>query len=232
MRTVVEGKFKALLAGAMLATAVSGSALAADLSAPGQVAAKPADPAWFIRLGPAGVFFDSSAKLYTAAGQVPGASAHADDNFSGLFEFGYFFTDNIAVSLTGGVPPTTTLNGRGTAAALGALGQVTYGPATLTAHYHYKGLGNFQPYAGLGIGYAFIFGSKDGSVTNLDVKGAPAFVMQAGLDYAVNRNWSAFVDVKHLLLSVDASGNLGPTPVTARVRLDPTIVFSGIAYHF
>lgn len=232
MTTVVEGKFRTLLAGALLATAVSGSALAADLSAPGQASAKPADPAWFIRLGPAGVFFDSSAKLYTAAGQVPGASARADNNFSGLFEFGYFFTDNIAVSLTGGVPPTTTLNGRGTASALGALGQVTYGPATLTAHYHYKGLGNFQPYAGLGVGYAVIFGSKDGSVTNLDVKGAPAFVMQAGFDYAVNRNWSAFVDVKHLLLSVDATGNLGPTPVTARVRLDPTIVFSGIAYHF
>lgn len=232
MRTVVEGKFAALLAGAMVVTAVSGSALAADMSAPGQASAKPADPAWFIKLGPAGVFFDSSAKLNSPAGQVPGASARADNNFAGLFEVGYFFTDNLAVSLTAGIPPTTTLNGRGTALGLGQLGKVTYGPATLTAHYHYKGLGNFQPYAGLGVGYAFIFGSKDGSVTNLDVKGAPAFVMQAGVDYAIDRNWAAFVDVKHLLLSVDATGNLGPTPVTAKVRLDPTIVFSGIAYRF
>ena len=185
------------------------------------------------KVGPGGVFFDSSAKLYNAAGQVDGASARATDNLAALFEIGYFFTNEIAVSLTGGVPPTTTLNGRGTASAFGTLGKVTYGPATLTAHYHFKDFGALQPYAGLGVGYAIIFGQQDGAVQQLKVKGAPAFVMQAGADWMIDKNWGVFVDVKKLLLSVDASGNLlGAVPVTARVRLDPTIVFTGVSYRF
>lgn len=207
---------------------------AADIrgGTPAPVATPLADPPWFLKVGPAGVFFDSSTDIYTPAGQVPGASARAGDNFSGLFEIGYFFTDNLAVSLTGGIPPTAKLTGKGTAAGLGTIGEAVYGPATLTAHYHYKGFGALQPYAGLGVGYAVIFDSKDGAVTNLDVKGAPAFVMQAGFDYNIDRNWAVFIDVKKLILSVDATGNLGPTPINAKVRLDPTIAFTGIAYRF
>jgi outer membrane protein len=219
---------RALLAAAALHAVTAAPAGAADLAPQ----ARPEEPKWFIKLGPGGVLFNSSAKLSTPLGQVPGASARAGDNFTGLFEIGYFFTDNLAVSLTGGIPPTAKLTGTGTAAGLGTIGQAVYGPATLTAHYHYKGLGAFQPYAGLGVGYAFIFDSKDGAVTNLNVKGAPAFVMQGGFDYVLDRNWAVFVDVKKLILSVDATGNLGPTPINARVKLDPTIASTGISYRF
>ena len=226
MKTYTTSALRALLAGAALLTATT--AFAADIGKP----AKPEDPKWFIKLGPGGVLFNSSAKLSTPLGQVPGASARAGNNLAALFGVGYFVTDNIAVELGAGIPPTTALDGRGTAAPLGTLGKVTYGPATLTATYHLKDFGAFQPYAGLGAGYAIIFDAKDGTVTNLSVKGAPAFVLQAGVDYAIDRNWAAFVDVKQLFFSVDAAGNLGPTPVTAKVRLDPTVVFTGIAYRF
>ena len=219
---------RALLAATALVAVASAPGFAADVGAP----AKPADPKWFIKIGPGGVLFNSSAKLYTPLGQVPGASARASNNLAALFAAGYFVTDNIALELGAGVPPTTALGGRGTAAALGTLGKVTYGPATLTATYHFKDFGAIQPYIGLGGAYAIIFDSKDGSVTNLSVKGAPGAGLQAGVDYAIDRNWAAFVDVKQLFLSVDASGNIGPTPVTAKVRLDPTVVFGGIAYRF
>lgn len=221
---------RSLLAGLAL---MSSTMLTVAADKPGAAPVKPLDPSWFVKIGPAGVFFDSGAKLYTAAGQVDGATARATDNLAALFEIGYFVTDNVAISLTGGVPPTTTLNGRGTAAGFGTLGKVTYGPATLTANYHFKDFGALQPYAGLGVGYAFIFGQKDGAVQQLSVKGAPAFVMQAGTDWQIDKNWGVFLDVKKLLLSVDASGNIpGPGAVTARVKLDPTIVFTGISYRF
>lgn len=226
MKTYTTSALRALVAGGALLAATA--AFAADVGKP----VKPEDPKWFIKLGPGGVLFNSSAKLYTPLGQVPGASARAGNNLAALFGVGYFVTDNIAVELGAGIPPTTALDGRGTAAPLGTLGKVTYGPATLTATYHFKDFGAIQPYAGLGGGYAIIFDAKDGTVTNLSVKGAPAFVLQAGVDYAIDRNWAAFVDVKQLFLSVDAAGNLGPTPVTAKVRLDPTVVFGGIAYRF
>jgi len=219
---------RALLAGTALMALFAAPGFAADMATP----AKPEDPKWFFKLGPGGVLFNSSAKIYTPAGQVPGASARASNNVAALFSVGYFVSDAIALELGAGIPPTTTLGGRGTAAPLGTLGKVTYGPAMLTATYHFKNFGAIQPYAGLGGAYAIIFDSKDGTVTNLSVKGAPAFVLQAGVDYAIDRNWAAFVDVKQLFLSVDATGNLGPTPVSAKVRLDPTVVFGGIAYRF
>lgn len=227
MNIDTKSAIRALLAATAL-FAASASSFAADAAAP----AKPEDPKWFIKLGPGGVLFNSSAKLSTPLGQVPGASARASNNLAALFSVGYFVTDAIALELGAGIPPTTALDGRGTAAGLGNLGKVTYGPATLTATYHFKNFGAFQPYAGLGGAYAIIFDAKDGAVTNLSVKGAPAFVLQAGIDYAIDRHWAAFVDVKQLFLSVDASGNLGPTPVTAKVKLDPTVVFAGVAYRF
>lgn len=190
------------------------------------------DPLWYVRVGLGGVVFDSGASIRTPYGPVTGASATADNNLTALFEIGYFVSDAVAVSLTGGYPPTTTLTGTGTAAALGALGDVTYGPATLTAHYHFKGFGPWQPYLGAGVGYAIIFNSSDGAVKNLNVSGAPAFVLQAGVDYIIDRNWAVFVDVKKLFLSVNASGTLGPTPVRADVTLDPLVLFTGIAYRF
>lgn len=227
MRIDTKSTIRALCA-ATAFFVVSAPGFAADVGGP----AKPEDPKWFFKLGPGGVLFNSSAKLFTAAGQVPGASARASNSLAALFSVGYFVSDAIALELGAGFPPTTALDGRGTAAGLGNLGKVTYGPATLTATYHFKDFGAIKPYVGLGGAYAIIFDAKDGAVTNLSVKGAPAFVLQAGVDYAIDRHWAAFVDVKQLFLSVDAAGNLGPTPVTAKVRLDPTVVFTGIAYRF
>ena len=228
MRMGTTSMIRALVAGTALFAMASGTGFAADMGAPG----KPDEPKWFFKIGPGGVLFNSSAKLYAAGALVPGASARASNNLAALFGVGYFVTDNIALELGAGIPPTTALAGRGTAAPLGTLGKVTYGPATLTATYHFKNFGAIQPYVGLGGGYAIIFDDKDGSVTNLSVKGAPAAVLQAGVDVAIDRHWAAFVDVKQLFLSVDASGAIGPTPVTAKVKLDPTVVFTGIAYRF
>jgi outer membrane protein len=228
MRLDSTFSIRTLLASAALFAAATGTGFAADMGTP----AKPEDPKWFFKIGPGGVLFNSSAELSTPLGRVTGASARASNNLAALFGVGYFVTDTIALELGAGIPPTTALDGRGTAAPLGTLGKVTYGPATLTATYHFKDFGAIQPYVGVGGAYAIVFDAKDGSVTNLSVKGAPAFVLQAGVDYAIDRHWAAFVDVKHLFLSVDATGNIGPTPVTAKVRLDPTVVFTGIAYRF
>lgn len=212
-----------------------GVAEAADVARPTVPMAAPAEaalPSWYVHVGPAGIFYDSSAKLYAGGAQVPGATAKATDNVTGLVELGYFFNDNIAASLTVGVPPKATLTAKGTVSALGTVGKATYGPAALTVHYHLTNFGAFQPYAGLGGAYAFIFDEEDGAVTQLKVKGAPGFVLQGGFDYNLNKNWGVFVDVKKLWLAVDVEGNLGPTPVTGKVTIDPLVVHSGVTYRF
>jgi outer membrane protein len=191
------------------------------------------DPNWFLRVGAAGLFFDASAKLKAAPiGLVPGASAKVGNNFTGLVELGYFVTNNISLQFTGGYPPLAKLTGQGAVAALGGLGKATYGPAAVIANYTFKNFGAFQPYVGVGAGYAIIFNSRDGAVRNLHVKGNGLALVQAGADYKLTRNWSVFVDVKHLFLSVNATGLALGTTVKARIKLDPTIVTTGLTYRW
>jgi outer membrane protein len=230
--------FGGRLAGAALGLLVmkAGAAMAADLPSTKDVVAPPAaaleDPHWFFRLGAAGLFYNASANLTLGGTPVLGGSATAPNNVTALVEFGYFITPNVSVQITGGYPPTATLNGAGTISNLGTLGKVTYGPAALTANYYFKGLGPLQPYLGIGGAYSIIFGTQNGVVQNLKIDGNVGFVIQGGADYYLNRNWSVFVDAKHIFLKVNASGDAMNLPVRATVTVDPTIVTGGVSYHW
>jgi outer membrane protein len=224
--------------GALLAALVApfGGAQAADL--PSMKDAPPPPPVietglpWFVRVGAAGVLFDSSASLTLGGAPIPGGSVKATNNVSALIEAGYYLNPNISFQVTGGYPPTTNLNGAGTVAPFGKLGQVTYGPAGVSLNYHVTNFGPFQPYVGGGLAYSVIFGQRDGAVNNLRVQGGAGWAVQGGFDYFVTRNWSVFVDAKKIFLSVTASGNALGFPVGAIVRLDPTIISGGLAYHW
>ena len=63
---------------------------------------------------------------------------------------GYFVTPDVSLLALLGVPPTTTLTGQGTLSGL-TLGKVTYGPSMLTANYHFRQFGAFQPFLGAGV---------------------------------------------------------------------------------
>ena len=58
------------------------------------------------------------------------------------------------------------------------------------------------------------------------------FALQAGIDVQVRENWYLNVDVKKTWLNVDAKTNLGTTPVTADIDVDPWIVGVGLGYRF
>ena len=228
----------ARLAGIALSLLIikAGTAMAADLPSTKDIVAPPPfaaeDTPWFLRVGAAGLFYKASATLTLGGMPVLGGTATADNNVTALVELGYFITPNVSVQFTGGYPPTATINGAGTISSLGTLGKVTYGPAALTASYHFNQFGPFQPYLGLGGAYAIIFANHDGVVKNLNVDGNAGFVIQGGADYFINRNWSVFVDAKHIFLQLNATGYAMGLPVTARLTADPTIVSGGISYHW
>jgi outer membrane protein len=213
----------------------AGAALAADLPSSKDVAPPPIfvdDTHFYARLGLAGIFYNGSATLTLGGPTFPGASATIPDNITALVEFGYFMTPNLSVQLTAGYPPTATLNGAGTINTLGTLGKVTYAPAVLSLNYHFKNFGPIEPYLGIGGAYAIIFSNTDGVVKNLNVDPNVGFVVQGGVDYFLNRNWSVYVDAKHIFLKVNATGTALGAPVTAVVTVDPTIVSGGVTYHW
>jgi outer membrane protein W len=55
--------------------------------------------------------------------------------------------------------------------------------------------------------------------------------MQAGAEYNL-RGWNLFLDYKYVWISVDADGSLGNAPVTARVKLNPSLFSAGFKFRF
>jgi outer membrane protein len=184
---------------------------------------------WFARIAGLGAFYHSSAQIATNGQLLPGASANVTDNATLTLDVGYDISDNISALLMVGVPPRPLINGRGTVAALGQLGEVRYGPAILTGRYSLRKWSSFRPYAGTGVAYAIILKNHDAAVSQLDVHNHFGFVVQAGAEWSVGGSWEIFADFKQLWLAVNAKGFLaGGVPVKAHVTLNPSLVSLGM----
>ena len=184
---------------------------------------------WFARIAGLGAFYHSSAEIATNGQLLPGASANVTDNATLTLDLGYDISDNVSALLMVGVPPRPLINGRGTVAALGQLGQVRYGPVILTGRYSLRTWSSFRPYAGTGVAYAIILKNHDAAVSQLDVHNHFGFALQAGAEYGVGGNWEIFADFKQLWLAVNAHGSLaGGVPVKAHVTLNPSLVSLGM----
>jgi outer membrane protein len=200
----------------------------ARLHAQGRIPGFRASP-WFARIAGLGAFYHSSAEIATNGQLLPGASAKVTDNGTVTLDLGYDISDNVSALLMVGVPPRPLINGRGTVATLGQLGQVRYGPVILTGRYSLRKWGAFRPYAGTGLAYAVILKNHDAAVSQLDVHNHFGFALQAGAEYDVGRNWELFADFKQLWLAVNAQGSLaGGVPVKAHVTLNPSLVSLGM----
>jgi outer membrane protein len=226
----VSKRLAAIAAGALCV--VVGSAYAADVPAGAPLAAEMRPPSVFVHIGPAAVILDESATLFAAGQKLEGANNSIKPQATVAVEAGYFLTSKFAVSFTGGLPPSAKIDGAGTMAGAGRVGATTYGPMTLTAHYHFTDLGRLQPYLGAGPAFMYVFDEKDGVMTRLDVKNAVGFALQVGADYMITESWGFFVDVKKAILRTEAKGFYGPTPVRADIKLDPLVIHGGVSLRF
>lgn len=214
------------------------SALTAAALLLGATQANAEEGHWWLRTGPAFVDFnnDVTLKAPMLGGEIPGASADVKDNLTLAAEIGYSFTENWAVGLTVGYPPTTELKAGGSLKGLGKLGSITYGPAALTAQYRFTNFGKFQPYLGAGWSYMLVLDSKDKAVSNLNVDDVNGLVLQGGFEYRSSDNMGLFFDVKRFYLEAEATGNappaMGGIPVKADIVLDPTVYTAGVVFYF
>ena len=102
-------------------------------------------------------------------------------------------------------------------------------PPTLTVQYHFNPTGTWRPYVGAGINYTNL---SDVNVLNgaasLDHSSVGA-ALQAGIDFAVDKNWSINFDVKKVQIRSDVS--VGGTKIS-NVQVDPLLVGFGVGYRF
>jgi outer membrane protein len=187
---------------------------------------------FFVHLGPAGLILDEGAEMYAGGARIPGGDISVKSHLTFAAEVGYYFTPNVALSFTGGFPPSVKIEASGSLDGLGRVGSTTYGPVALTAHYHFTGLGRLQPYVGIGPAFMYVFDTDDGLMSRLKFDHAIGVAFQAGVDYMISDHWGVFFDVKKIILRSEATGNIGLAPIRADVKLDPLVLHTGVTYRF
>jgi outer membrane protein len=157
-------------------------------------------------------------------------------------DISYFFTDNFAVELLLAIPATHDVTATGSLAGLGKIAEVTVLPPALIAQYHFMPNNNIRPYAGAGLGYIFFFDeSTTSSLTNglgagstgLDVDNTANFLVQAGVDFDIDKNWFVNIDAKYFWINTTATIQAdGANAAKVDFDLDPLVLGIGGGYRF
>lgn len=187
---------------------------------------------WVIGLNATRVLVDEDLRSASAGGApVPNADLSIKDATTVSLDASYFLSNKVALNVFGGIPASADLRGEGSLSGL-FLGQTDYGPLIVSLQYHVLTGKKFSPYFGAGAGRVIFLNEEDRTLTNFDIKDTWAPAVQAGFRWKMDNNWSANFDVRYTPFKVDITGNLGPDPVKAKVKIDPTILGIGVAYQF
>jgi outer membrane protein len=162
-------------------------------------------------------------------------SANKDDTGLGLtinnkwlpeVDFTYFFSPNFAAELILTYPQKQTVYSNGT-----SIGSFKHLPPTLTAQYHFTGLGALRPYVGLGVNYTNI-SSVDllGGGANLK-RNSYGLAAQIGADFPIGGGWLLNVDLKKVQIGTDVL--VGATETNAgSFKVDPLLISVGFGKRF
>ena len=212
---------------------ISALLAAASMSAlGGAAAAQDGGYRFYAHVGPGQLAPDEDATISAGGSVIPGGNVSIDSSLTAAVELGYFVTPQFAVSVTGGLPPKEDVNGAGSLAPIGKLGELYYGPAALTGHYHFNQFGRFQPYLGGGLAVMYVFGDDDAAATNLEVENAAGPAVQVGVNYVISDRVGVFADYKKAWFDTEATGNLGPAPFVADIQVDPSFLHAGVSFRF
>jgi len=183
-----------------------------------------------------------------------GASVQKTDTFG--VSWTHFFTPNWAASLDLGVPPTYKLNGSGSLAAVGQIGEAKQLAPTVLGKYFFGDANTaFRPFVGLGASHVtyrnisltqsfqntvsaeFSQGPLVAGGTTASLNSAWAPVYNAGVSYAINKDWYASFSVSYLGLKTTAdlttTTNAGINILsTTTIKIDPIVTFAAIGYRF
>lgn len=181
----------------------------------------------------------------------PGSGASVSSSDTIGFAVGYFITDNLAVQADAGIPPKFDLNGGGTLASYGKLGEARqWSPALLLRYYFRSAEAKLRPYIGIGVSRIWF---SDAKITNpafvsnvlhgptsVDVDSSWAPVFNAGFAYNFTKHIFAGFSVSFLPFSTDATLHtlaqtpVGPLNVTSRahIKLNPIVTFLHVGYRF
>ena len=150
-------------------------------------------------------------------GQLAGADATVNDDWSLTGSAAYSFNDNWSVELWSGL---AKFEHEVSLAGLGTVASVEHRPTTLSVNYHFAPDSTVRPFVGLGYGWVNVSGERTlGALSGLGIDGSNAngIAFGAGLDWFVSDNVFIRADVRRLSFDTDVTvetlGNVGTAEV-------------------
>jgi outer membrane protein len=149
-----------------------------------------------------------------------------DDKHGIVFDLTYFLSPNWGVELLASTPFEHEIDGAGALGALGEIGDTKHLPPTLSLQYHFAPNQTFRPYIGAGLNYTLFFDDStnaalhegvvatangalgtnfSGGDTNLSIDDSFGAAFQAGFDVDFNENWFWNLNVRYIMIDVDAT---------------------------
>lgn len=201
---------------------------------------------------------DSSSPLkFTSPVQaeVPGSGASISSaNTLGL-NVTYFVDSHWAVEGVLGVPPKFDLNGTGTLAGAGKLGEARqWSPALLAKYYFNDGAAKFRPFGGLGVTYVRYSDVKltgdlqdtvnhslglpaGATTTSADLSDSWAPVFNVGAGYQFDEHWGVALSVSYIPLKTKATLTTSTAAGTvatseATLKVNPIVTYASVTYRF
>ncbi len=188
----------------------------------------------------------SSGEITDMAGApvAPPSGIDVDSAVTLDIDFTYMFTNNIGVELLLDLTSTHDITATGNlgAAIPGNIAEVTVLPPSLIAQYHFMPQNNIRPYAGAGINYTFFLDESTTSAlttglgattTGLKVDDTAGFLVQAGVDIDINKDWYVNFDAKYFWINTTATISAdGADAAKVDFDLNPLVLGIGIGTHF
>lgn len=187
---------------------------------------------------------------------VAGTGASISDADTFALTATYFVTDHIALETILGVPPKLHLNGTGSLAQLGELGNARAWSPALIAQYHFgEPSARLRPYVGAGVSYVWFnniqlsapvasgqllyspsLGTRLEGPTSASLSKSFAPIVNAGLTFNIDKHWSVGVSAAYVWLSTRATltthSSLGTVTSTTKLKINPIISFVSVGYRF
>lgn len=147
------------------------------------------------------------------------------------FELGWFPTKHVGGNLGFGLPPTTTVVGRGDLASFNTLLRSKAGATTIAGAYRFQ-IGRAEPYIAIGAAYLHVFTTEGDSIREVKATSALGPLAQVGANIWVARWAGLFVDFKKSWFSTRLTGTEAGVPVQSSLSADPLCVSAGLALRF
>lgn len=135
----------------------------------------------------------------------------------------YMLNNQLGIGVLAATPfkHDITLNGKN-------IGSTKHLPPTVTLQYHFNTNTQFHPYVGAGVNYTQFFTERS-SLGKLELAHSFGPAIEAGFDYALDKNWGANLGIWYA--DIDTKAKLNGAKLDT-VKIDPVVYMIGASYKF